>query len=147
MQVDPRGQRFAAAISTAVLVLVLVSGNTMLLAAQGLVFAVAAATGVRYSPYGLLYATLVRPRLAPSREPEDAAPARFAQGVGLVLAVTGLVGYLFVGAWLGTAATALALSAAFLHAAVGFCMGCESYVLLSRLRPPLSGRMTVQAPR
>ncbi|RNL84439.1 DUF4395 domain-containing protein [Halostreptopolyspora alba] len=147
MQVDPRGQRFAAAISTAVLALVLVSGSAMLLAAQGLVFAVAAVTGIRYSPYGLLYTVLVRPRLARPRELEDAAPARFAQGAGLALTVVGLVGYLFVGAWLGVAATALALSAAFLNAAVGFCTGCEVYVLLNRLPPPLQGRMTVQVPR
>jgi len=37
--VDPRGVRFAAAVTTAVLVLVLVSGSAWLLAAQVVVFA------------------------------------------------------------------------------------------------------------
>ncbi|WP_046472157.1 DUF4395 domain-containing protein [Allosalinactinospora lopnorensis] len=136
MQVDPRGQRFAAAVSTLVLAAVLVSGSAALLAAQALVFAVAAAAGVRYSPYGLVYAAFVRPRLGPPRELEDAAPPRFAQGVGLAFALLGVVGYLFVGVWLGIAATALALFAAFLNAAFGFCLGCEIYPLIRRLGVP-----------
>lgn len=135
MQVDPRGQRFAAAITTAVLAAVLVSGSTWLLAAQALVFAVAVAFGVRRSPYALLYARLIRPRLGPPQETEDPAPPRFAQAVGLVFALAGLAGYLAVGPWLGIAATAFALLAAFLNAAFGMCLGCEMYLLMRRLVP------------
>ncbi|GAA4938972.1 DUF4395 domain-containing protein [Streptomonospora halophila] len=135
MQVDPRGQRFAAAITTAVLAIVLVTGSVWLLAAQALVFAAAVAAGVRRSPYGLLYAWLIRPRLGPPPETEDSAPPRFAQAVGLVFALVGLVGYLAVGAWLGIAATALALLAAFLNAAFGLCLGCEMFLLMRRLTP------------
>jgi len=135
MQVDPRGQRFAAAITTAVLAAVLVSGTAWLLAVQALVFAVAAAFGVRRSPYALLYARLVRPRLGPPQETEDPAAPRFAQVVGLVFAVVGLAGYLAAGLWLGIAATALALLAAFLNAAFGICLGCEMYLMMRRLAP------------
>ncbi|MFC7326404.1 DUF4395 domain-containing protein [Marinactinospora rubrisoli] len=135
MKVDPRGQRFAAAITTVVLVAVLVSASAWLLAVQTAVFAVGAVAGVRYSPYGLLYARFVRPRLAPPRELEDAAPPRFAQAVGLVFGLVGLIGYLFVGAWLGIAATAAALLAAFLNAAFGFCLGCEMYLGIRRVLP------------
>jgi hypothetical protein len=42
---------------------VLVTGSVWLLAAQAVVFAVAAVFGLRYSPYGWLYRRLVRPRL------------------------------------------------------------------------------------
>ncbi|MBB4934158.1 hypothetical protein F4561_004978 [Lipingzhangella halophila] len=147
MQVDPRGQRFAAAVSALVLAVVLASGSAMLLAAQGLVFAVAAVAGVRYSPYGLLYAIHVRPKLGPPRELADAAPLRFAQGVGLAFVVVGLVGYLFAGVWFGGVPTALAFLVAFLNAAFGLCPGCEMYVLLNRLRPPWQGRMTEPSPR
>jgi Domain of unknown function (DUF4395) len=45
--------------------------------------------------------------------------------------------------WLGaaaTAATAAALAAAFLNAAFGFCLGCEVYLLIRRIRP---GRRTL----
>ncbi|SEQ34771.1 DUF4395 domain-containing protein [Streptomyces radiopugnans] len=133
MRVDIRGTRFAAAVTTAVLAAVLVSGSFPLLAAQALVFAAGAALGVARSPYGLLFRHLVRPRLGPPAGTEDAAPPRFAQGVGLVFALVGLVGYGAGPLWLGMAATACALAAAFLNAAFGYCLGCEVYLALRRI--------------
>jgi Domain of unknown function (DUF4395) len=135
MKVDPRGQRFAAALSAAVLAAVLITGNGWLLAAQAVVFGTGAVLGLRYAPYGLLYRVLVRPRLGPPRELEDEAPPRFAQGVGLVTSVIGVVGYAVGLAPLGMAATAAALAAAFLNAAFGLCLGCEMYVLIRRVWP------------
>ncbi|QXJ23942.1 DUF4395 domain-containing protein [Actinomadura graeca] len=134
MQVDPRGQRFVAAVTSVVLITVLVLGSGALLAAQAAVFAVATLFGLRYAPYGLVFKVLVRPRLAPPRELEDEAPPRFAQGVGLVFALVGTVGYAAGSTWLGIGATALALGAAFLNAAFGFCLGCEMYLLTRRVR-------------
>ncbi|MFI0481910.1 DUF4395 domain-containing protein [Actinomadura sp. 9N215] len=133
MQVDPRGPRFGAAVTTAVLVAVLVTGSWALLAVQAVVFAVATLLGIRYAPYGLLFKALIRPRLAPPRELEDAAPPRFAQGVGLAFALVGTVGYATGITWLGIGATALALAAAFLNAVFGFCLGCEMYLLFRRI--------------
>ncbi|MFP8961388.1 DUF4395 domain-containing protein [Streptomyces nanhaiensis] len=133
MRVDIRGTRFAAAVTTAVLAAVLVSGSFPLLAVQALVFAAGAALGVARSPYGLLFRRLVRPRLGPPAGTEDAAPPRFAQGVGLVFALVGLVGYGAGPLWLGMAATACALAAAFLNAAFGYCLGCEVYLALRRV--------------
>lgn len=126
--VDPRGLRFAAALTALVLALVLVTGNGWLLAAQAIVFALGA---VDQSPYGLLFRRFVRPRLGPA-EPEDARPPRFAQAVGLVFAVTGVVGFAFGSTVVGLAATAAALTAAFLNAAFGICLGCELYLLFRR---------------
>ncbi|MFC6880110.1 MULTISPECIES: DUF4395 domain-containing protein [Actinomadura] len=133
MQVDPRGQRFAAAVTTVVLIAVLVNGSWVLLAAQALVFALATFLGLRYGPYGQVFRLVVRPRLGPPRELEDAGPPRFAQGVGLAFALVGAVGYGTGITWLGIGATALALGAAFLNAAFGFCLGCEMYLLIRRL--------------
>ena len=64
----------------------------------------------------------------------EAAP-RFAQGVGLAFAVAGAIGYLTGFTMLGVVATALALAAAFLNAAFGFCLGCEVYLFLRRVTP------------
>ena len=89
MGIDPRGPRFAAAVTTLVLGLVLVTGSGWLLAAQAVVFAVGALFGLRYSPYGWLYRKLVRPRLGPPAELEAEAPPRFAQAVGLAFALIG----------------------------------------------------------
>jgi hypothetical protein len=135
MQVDPRGQRFGASVTSVVLIIVLVSGSWVLLAAQAVVFALGAIFGLEYAPYGAVFKIFVRPRLGPPKELEDEAPPRFAQGVGLVFAVAGALGYGFGVTWLGLVATALALVAAFLNAAFGFCLGCEMYLLIKRFTP------------
>ncbi|MGN5381318.1 DUF4395 domain-containing protein [Streptomyces lasalocidi] len=137
VRVDPRGPRFAAVLTTLVLLLVLVTGSGVLLAAQAVVFAVGAAWGLRWSPYGWLYRRLVRPRLGPPQELEDERPPRFAQAVGLGFAVIGAAGYLSGVTWLGIAASAAALAAAFLNAAFGYCLGCELYLLAVRSRARL----------
>jgi hypothetical protein len=117
-----------------VLVAVLATGSGWLLAAQALVFALGAFLGLRFSPYGWLFRYVVRPRLAPPTAFEDETPPRFAQGVGLVFATVGTAGYLSGLTVLGVVAAAFALAAAFLNAAFGFCLGCEMYLLLARLR-------------
>ncbi|MEU9131009.1 DUF4395 domain-containing protein [Kitasatospora sp. NPDC048540] len=140
MQIDPRGPRFAAALTSLLLAAALITGSGPLLAAQTAVFAVGALAGLAYSPYGLLYRYLLRPRLGPPRELEDARPPRFAQGVGLVFALAGTAGYLTGADLLGQVATALALAAAFLNAAFGYCLGCELYLLTRRGRDRLTTR-------
>jgi hypothetical protein len=139
MKVDPRGLRFAAALSAAVLVAVLVTGNAWLFAAQGVVFGIGAVFGLKYAPYSLIFRTLVRPRLGPPAELEDAAPPRFAQGVGLFFSVVGVIGYATGLTPLGIVAAALALVAAFLNAAFGLCLGCEMYVMIRRAWPAQQG--------
>jgi hypothetical protein len=143
MTVDPRGQRFNATLSAIVLAVVLITGSVWLLAAQAVVFGIGAVFGLKYSPYGVIYRLLIRPRLGPPAEMEAAAPPRFAQGVGLVFALVGVIGYGVGLTPLGIAAVAAALAAAFLNAAFGFCLGCEMYLLINRVRP---GRQTGDAP-
>jgi Domain of unknown function (DUF4395) len=132
MDIDVRGPRFGAAVTTVVLAVVLITGSAWLLAWQTLCFALGAVGGMGRSPYGLLFRTAVRPRLGPPNEFEPAGPPRLAQGVGLVFAVVGLVGYTVGPEVLGVAATACALGAAFLNAAFGYCLGCEMYLLVRR---------------
>jgi hypothetical protein len=139
-QVDVRGPRFGAWITSVVLAIVLVTGWWPLLAGQAVVFAIAAFAGLSRAPYGLVFRYLVAPRLGPVQEREDAAPPRFAQGVGLVFAAVGVLGYASGLTALGLIATALALVAALLNAAVGFCLGCEMYLLLRRAGVPAFGR-------
>jgi uncharacterized protein DUF4395 len=128
--VDPRGLRFAAALTTVVLAVVLVTGNVWLLLAQLVVFAVGAVAGVRLAPYGLLFRYLVRPRLGPPASTEDAAPPRFAQTVGAVFASVGAIGFLAGADVLGYVAVAAAFVAAFLNAVFEFCLGCQFYLII-----------------
>jgi Domain of unknown function (DUF4395) len=37
--------------------------------------------------------------------------------------------------WLGVAATAAVLAAAFLNGVFGFCLGCQMYLLIRRIWP------------
>lgn len=135
MNIDPRGPRFGAVITTVILAIVLVTGSGWLLLAQTVVFAIGALAGLRYAPYGIIYRVLVRPRLGPPAELEAAAPPRFAQGVGMAFAAIGTVGYLAVSPVVGTVFTAFALAAAFLNATFDLCLGCHMYLLIQRIRP------------
>ncbi len=137
VSIDPRGPRFTAAVTAVVLAVVLVSAPsgfaTALLGLQAALFAVGAALGVQRTPLAWLFRTAIRPRLAPPHDLEDAAPPRFAQGVGLAFAVVGLAGFLAGLDLLGLIATGFALVAAVLNAAFGLCLGCEMYLLLRRV--------------
>lgn len=136
--VDPRGPRFGAAVTTVVLALALVlmgtAAGTVLVAWQTLVFGLGALVGLHAQPYGVLFRRVVRPRLAPPAEMEDAAPPRFAQAVGLLFMVVALIALLAGSTIVATVAVAFALAAAFLNAAFNFCLGCEMYLLGARLR-------------
>ncbi len=137
--IDPRGPRFAATLTTLLLAGALVlapsPATVALLAVQTVAFAIGAVSGIQHTPYSWLFRTFVRPRLGAPAELEDAAPPRFAQAVGLIFAVVALVGYGAGLDLLGAIATGFALAAAFLNAAFGFCLGCEVYLLLQRVKP------------
>jgi hypothetical protein len=139
-QVDVRGPRFTAWVTTAVLVAVLFASvasyaaAAVVLAVQAVVFAIGAVGGPRRHPYGRVFARFVAPRLRPVTETEPVPPLKFAQWVGLVFAVVGAVGFAIGLGPVGLAATAFALVAAFLNAAFGICLGCQLYPLVARLR-------------
>jgi Domain of unknown function (DUF4395) len=140
-QVDVRGPRFVAWITTAVLVIALiVSGVSTLAAAvilglQAVVFAIGAVGGPQRHPYGMVFANVVAPRLGPVSGREPVPPLKFAQLVGFVFAAIGVAGFAAGAPLVGVIATAAALAAAFLNAAFGICLGCQLYPLVVRLRP------------
>src|SRR3954449_9882090 len=124
MDIDVRGPRFGAAVTTVVLAVVLITGSAWLLAWQTLAFALGAAGGVGRSPYGWLFRKAVRPRLGTPTEFESPEPPRFAQAVGLAFAVLGLVGYGIGAEWLGLAPAAAGLPGPFPARPLGGCLGC-----------------------
>ena len=136
-QVDPRGQQFAAAVTSVVLAVVLLGAPspiaTALLAVQAVLFAIGAGLGVQSTPHALVFRTLVRPRLGAPRELEDATPPRFAQAVGLAFSLVGLVALLAGATLVGQVAVGCALVAALLNAVFAFCLGCEMYLLIKRV--------------
>ena len=139
-QVDVRGPRFAAWATTVVLIAALLVsavspvGAAVILGVQSVVFAIGAWRGPRQHPYGLIFRTLVAPRLGPVTEKEPVPPLKFAQLVGFVFAVVGFVSFAVDVPLLGLIATGFALVAAFLNAAFGICLGCQIYPLVARFR-------------
>ena len=139
-QVDVRGPRFAAWITTAALLTVLVlsaisvTAAAVLLGVQAAVFAIGALRGPRKHPYGRVFATFVAPRLGPVSEREPLEPLRFAQLVGLLFTAVGVIGFASGAPLVGVTATGFALAAAFLNAAFGICLGCQIYPLVAQLR-------------
>jgi len=136
-QIDPRGPRFGAAITTVVLAVALLVAPsplaTTLLTIQTLVFAIGAFIGLPAQPYGKIFAKFVRPRLAAPSELEDVAPPQFAQLVGFGFAIVAWVALLTHVIVVAQIAIGLALAAAFLNAAFGFCLGCEMYLIGKRV--------------
>jgi len=139
-QVDVRGPRFVAWVTTAVLVVTLlvstvsVPAAAVILGLQTVVFAGGAASGPRRHPYGTVFAALIAPRLSPVTEREPVAPLKFAQLVGFVFGAVGTVGFASAAPLVGLIATGFALFAAFLNAAFGICLGCQIYPLVARFR-------------
>ncbi len=138
--VDVRGPRFAAWVTTAVLVITLLvsafspPAAAVILGLQALIFAIGAVGGPRRHPYGRVFALLVAPRLGPVKEREPVPPLKFAQLVGLIFAVAGAAAFAGGAFLVGVIASAAALVAAFLNAAFGICLGCQLYPLVARFR-------------
>ena len=145
--IDPRGPRFAATITAALLLvatfLALLGSPSssvtervldpgFLLAAVIALLFLWGLVSPRTAPWGVVFRALVRPRLAPPSELEDPRPPRFSQGVGLFVVGIGLVLHLIGVPWALPIATAAAFIAAFLNAAFAFCLGCQLYLLLQR---------------
>ena len=130
--IDARGPRFSATITTIVLATALVTHNVWVLVAQGLVFLIGATRGPQFTPFGLFFKNVVKPRLKKEAPTEDVRPPKFAQSVGLIFALVGIFGAVVDRSLIFAAATSIALAAAFLNAAFNYCLGCEMYLLLVR---------------
>lgn len=142
-QVDVRGPRFGAWITTVVLAIALALHSSWILGVQAVVFGAGAAFGLRFALYGVAFRRLIAPRLGPVGEREDEAPPRFAQAVGCVFALAATLAFAFGATTVGVIAAAFALAAAFLNAAFGLCLGCVMYLRLIRLTHPHQKEVTV----
>ena len=139
--IDPRGPRFGAAITSALLLITVFLGldkateeaGFVLLAIVDALFLVGATVGNAKHPYGLLFKKFVRPRLAAPKELEDPRPPQFAQTVGFLVASLGLVTSAFDFEYGVALFAGFAFVAAFLNAAFAFCLGCQIWLGLRRV--------------
>ncbi len=134
IEIDARGPRFSAALTTVVLAIALVTGSIWVAAFQAVVFAIGALKGPQFTPYALIYRTFIKPRLKSPLRTEDVRPPKFAQAIGLAFALVAVIGAVAGSSAVFSIAIGAALAAAFLNAAFDFCLGCQVYLLLARLR-------------
>lgn len=131
-QIDVRGARFSALLTTFVLALTLATQSWILALWQTAVFAIGASFGPARTPYASIFRAVVKPRLKSSPTFEDERPPRFAQAVGFLFGAVALVGVASGISLLFTLSIAFALVAAFLNATFNFCLGCKVHLLLVR---------------
>lgn len=136
--IDVRGPRFGAAITTTVFAVALIVQGSIgvgLVAWQWFAFGVATFGGLRWSPYGNLF-RLVKRRfdLGPPPATEPEGPPRFAQLCGFAVTSVALVAFALGGATVGWIAVGIVVALAVLQATTGLCIGCELYLLATRLR-------------
>ena len=137
--IDPRGPRFTASVTLVIFAVALLLSESapgvaaVITGVQAVFFAIGAGLGVQKTPTGLLFRSLIRPRLSLPAELEDPTPPRFAQAVGLVFAIGATIGFATGAVLLGQVFAGFAVIAAFLNAVFAFCLGCEMYLLGLRL--------------
>lgn len=134
VSIDARGPRFSAVLTTIVLAMALATSNVWIVVAQAIVFAIGALHGPQFTPYAFIFRSVIKPRLKSAVISEDIRPPQFAQSIGLLFALVAIAGSLSGLALLFAIAVSFALAAAFLNAVFNFCLGCELYLLLLRVR-------------
>ena len=132
--IDVRGPRFSATLTVIVLAIALATQNVWVLALQALVFAIGAIRGPQFTPYAFIFKCLVKPRLRGEVVTEDSRPPQFAQTVGFIFALVGLLGAAIGSSLVFGIAVGFALAAAFLNSVFNYCLGCEMYLLVLRIR-------------
>jgi hypothetical protein len=128
--IDPRGQRFGAGVSAAVLALAFVLGLPWLVALVGLNLLVSAALGTRYFLPGRAWpAVRSLLRLGPPAHPEHEYPPRFAQALGGTALALATLAFLLGAVTLGWVFTGAVVALQTLLAVTGICVGCRLYFL------------------
>jgi len=132
--IDVRGPRFSATLTVIVLAIALATQNVWVLALQAVVFAIGAIRGPQFTPYAFIFKRVVKPRLRGEVVTEDSRPPQFAQSVGFGFALVGLLGAAIGSVPVFSIAVGFALAAAFLNSVFNYCLGCEMYLLVLRIR-------------
>jgi hypothetical protein len=127
--IDPRGQRFGAAVSAVVLVVAFLLGLPWLAVVVGADLALSSAFGTRYflpsRPWPLIRRVL---RLGPV-ELEHEYPPRFAQALGATFLGLAAIAFVLGATTLGWLLAGAVAGLQILLAVTGICVGCRLYFL------------------
>ena len=140
VEIDPRTLRFNAVVTSVIVAAAIVAVEPVpavaiaLVGLQLVVFVIGGFYRVTATPYAVVYARSVRPRIGPPRELQDSGGPVFSHVVGTLFLAAALAALFTGAAVVAYIALALALVAALLNASIGLCLGCELYVILQRLQ-------------
>lgn len=133
--IDRNGHRFGAALSAVGLLIAYIADWRPVAPVMTAVFAIGVIFGLRSSPMGVTYRALKKIfKLNVAVVPEEEAPPRFAQTMGMIFMAIGTLGFSSF-AW-GSAAWIPILMVVALQALLGItgiCVGCEMYLIGKRM--------------
>lgn len=127
--IDPRGHRFGAGVSAALLIVAVATQTPWIVALVLLSIGVSAAFGLRYSIYGAIWRRIVKVAKLGPVEPEHEYPPRFAQVLGSIALVLSLLAFALGAATLGWVFALAVAGLQTLLAVTGYCLGCRLYFL------------------
>jgi hypothetical protein len=127
--IDPRGHRFGAGVSAALLVLAFVADLPWLVGVALVSIGVSAAFGLRWSIYGVIWRRISRALALPPTTPEHEYPPRFAQTLGSVALILSLAAFGLGTPTLGWVFAFAVAGLQSLLAVTGYCLGCRLYFL------------------
>jgi hypothetical protein len=127
--IDPRGHRFGAGVSAALLILAFLTGTVWLVPLVLLSIGVSAAFGLRYSIYGVAWRRIAQALALPKVEPEHEYPPRFAQVLGSTALILALIAFALGATTVGWGLALAVAALQTLLATTGYCLGCRLYFL------------------
>ena len=139
--IDARAPRVNQTVVGLVTLIALLTGWWPLVALMGLQLIVGLTFGRRFCLPCLLYFEVLQPRFGEGPI-EDARPPRFANIVGAIFLSAATLAFVFGVTTVGWILAGIVSALAFLAAATGFCVGCEIYKLIARLRGIRPGSAT-----
>ncbi len=130
--VNEKAARSAAAGVVLMCVVFLATGARWILIPLAIGFLLRVAAGPRFSPLGRLAVHVIAPRFGEAKL-VPGPPKRFAQAVGATLSVSaGVAAFMFHSTLAAAVLVAMIAVAAFMEAALGFCLGCVIFAQLMR---------------
>ena len=139
--IDARAPRFNQATVALLSVIALLTGWWWLVGLLALQLVAGLRLGRRYCLPCVLYFEIVQPRIGEG-EIEDARPPRFANVLGAGVLSAATLAYAIGWEPLGDALTGIVALLASAAALTGFCLGCEIYRVVARLRGIRPGGVT-----
>jgi hypothetical protein len=127
--IDPRGQRFGAAVSAILLAAAFQLNLPWLAALVGLNLAVSAAFGTRLFLPGRAWPVIRATLRLGQTEPEHEYPPRFAQALGATFLGLAAIAFLLDAPIVGWVLTGAVAALQTLLAVTGICIGCRLYFL------------------